>query len=411
MKTLAIFTCLLAIALLTSVAPVQAAEIEPETGTISYTGNTNPIQFTDINTGPDSNLYITDKENTDAVVLNPLTGDYKVYFLAVSQDAGDVQPAPNGRIWYTDNRDQLGVFDPTECSTEYESCGGNVWTFPKLGINEDIPNIGPLAFDGQGYGWVGVYAGAIPRLYRVNFTGGANLEYCPYNIENYKTHDIKYFNGGLWFGDYAGDRILRFDPTTKVMKAWELGSLAYPAHLAFDIRDGSLWWADTQSSRIGHLAFGTTDTLTFYNIPEGVEPWSVAVQDGMVWYTDQIGKIGRLDPAAAEEPVSTQVNPQLHGPFTTTCSTLSTALTPGGYFFTSSNLQFTAFNPALVPTSPQVGWTIYTMPGGSIPFGMAAASGAVFATDSDISSTNAGKLVRFGVPQEQYKVFLPLIMR
>ncbi len=411
MKTLLIFTCVLALALLGGVIPVHAAEIAPETGTISYTGNSNPIQFTDINTGPDNSLYITDKKNADAVVLNPLTGDYKVYFLAVSQDAGDIQPAPDGRIWYTDNKDQLGVFDPAECSTAFESCGGNVWTFPPLGVNYDIPNIGPLAFDDQGTGWVGVYAGAIPRFYRVNFTSGANLEYCPYDIGNYKTHDIKFFNGGLWFGDFATDRILRFDPVTKVLKYWELGSLAYPALLAFDNRDGSLWWGDTNSSRIGHLSFGVTDTLTFYNIPEGGEPWSVTVQAGTVWYSDQDGKLGRLDPATAEEPISTPVTAQTQGPFTTTCSTLIAALTSGGNYFEDNNLQFTPFDPVLVPASTQVGWTIYTLPNDGIPYGMAAASGAVFATDSDESPIDAGKLVRIGVPHEQFKVFLPLIKR
>src|SRR5574340_1282993 len=93
---------------------VQAAEVLPETGTISYTGNSGYLQFSDTNTGADGRIYITEKYFGSAVVVNPLVNEFKVYIIATSGDAGDVQPAPDGRIWFTDNANLLSVFRSEE---------------------------------------------------------------------------------------------------------------------------------------------------------------------------------------------------------------------------------------------------------------------------------------------------------
>jgi hypothetical protein len=42
---------------------------------------------------------------------------------------------------------------------------------------------------------------------------------------------------------------------------------------------------------------------------------------------------------------------------------------------------------------------------------MAALGGAVYLSDADTRTVNAGKLIRFSPPVDQYYVFLPLILR
>lgn len=410
-------TCLL-LPLLTVDLSAQAAEVLPETGTITYTGLSLNIELSDINAGADGQIYVTEKLIGSAVVVDPIAGEYKLFSLATSRDTGDVQLAPDHRIWYTDNIDQLGVFDPSGCSDPWDVCPGNVWQFPKLGPEGEELNIGPLTFDNQGRVWVGHFAGSIQRLYRVNQINGTNLEYCPYDIGSYYTHDLKFHDGAIWFGDYANHRILRFEPTTTTLgyfSYWQLPVDTLPVKygldgLVFDA-SGGLWWAEMNRAYIGHLSFGTSDTLTYYQIPGTSHPVAISIHSGKIWYSDQNGKIGQLDPTTALPISSTMVVETSPIEKNVECTTLLPVPIDGTMYYETTPITFDTFNPALVPETPEIGWTIYTLPEGSIPAGMAEAVGGnqIYIANGKIQIQ--GELIRFTLPEDQYKVFLPLILR
>lgn len=398
--------------LLPGMLSVQAAEVLPETGTISYTGASTNIELADVNVGSDGKVYITDRFNGEAIIFNPLTREYKVFLLGITGDTGDVQPAPDGRVWYTDNKDLLGVFDPTNCSGLYGLCSGKIWQFPELGTELDKINIGSIAFDDQGRVWVGDYAGTITRLYRADQIGD-NLEYCPYDIGFYHTHDLKFRDGAVWFGDYANHRIQRFELTetnTGYLSYWPLPTDADPDGIVFDT-SGGLWWSEINAGRIGHLTFGATNTLTYYEIPGTVQPVAISIQSGEVWYSDHNGKVGHLNPVTAIPYSSTTISESTQSAEDVICQTFSPSLPESGYYFETKTLNFTAFDPLLIPDNSTPGWTIYTLPAGSIPAGMAAVGNQVYVADSNASVANSGKLIRFTIPEGQYKVFLPLILR
>lgn len=411
MKRLSILL-LVVLVLISGIISVQAAEVLPESGIISITGYSSTIWLTDINVGSTNTIYLTEKSFGSTMLVNPITLEYKIYGFDVSGDKGDVQPAPDGRIWYTDNVEYLGVFDPTGCSNVGDPCPGKAWRFPKIGIDSDQINIGPITFDNHGRVWVGDMASSINRLYRVAQISENNLEYCSFDIGFYRTQDIKFYNDALWFGDYKYHRILRFEPdpvlTSGTLTGWQLDSTAIPYGLVFDAY-GTLWWVET-SGKIGHLTFGTNGRLTYYTIPVNSYPKWISIQNGIIWYSDEDGRIGQLDPTIAT-PTSSLPNQemQLNDP-SVTCENLA-SYNMSATFMETKPLTFTVFSPALVPDTSNPGWTIYTLPTGSKPAGMAAVGNQVYVADSNISTVNTGKLVRFTIPEGQYKVFLPLILR
>lgn len=411
MKRLTIVYISLLVILLPGASKAHAAEIVPEAGTISYTGqDTLTIELNDVNAGVDGRIYITDKSNAVANVLTPLTEEYRVFNLGISGDTGDVQPAPDGRIWYTDNKELLGVFDPNYCVNEGDVCPGKVWKFPPLGEEQDIFNIGPLTVDSLGRVWVGLLAGPIVRLYRATQTGPTNLEYCPYDIGYYHTHDLKSYDGAIWFGDYATHRILRFDQVTEILSNWQLPADADPDGMTFD-SSGGLWWVEINRGRIGHLAFGVTDTLIYYDIPGTAQPVGISMQAGKIWYSDKNGKVGQLDPGAAAPISSAPISEISLGEKNVSCENFIPYMPISAYYMETKTLTFTEFDPPLTPDISTDGWTIFTLPAGSKPAGMAAGGGAVYVADSDTSTLGIGKLIRFTPPQNQYQVYLPLILR
>jgi len=321
--------------------------------------------------------------------------------------------SPGWRIGFTDNGNQLGVFDPSGCPNAGNICHGKVWQFPDLGSDQDKINIGSIAFDSQGKIWVGDFAGTITRLYRTAQLDTTHLEYCPFDIGYYHTHDLKFHDGAIWFGDYYNHRIQRFEPTgstTGNLSYWQLPTDADPDGMAFDA-DGGLWWMEINAARIGHLSFGATNMLTYYQIPGMAHPISISILSMKIWYSDQNGKVGQLDTISAVPINSTAITAEPAVSKNTECIQLSQTLTYGAEYYENKPLTFATFAPPLIPDTSTPGWTIYTLPAGSKPAGIAALGNQVYVADSNASVANSGKLIRFTIPEGQYNVFLPLILR
>ena len=106
------------------------------------------------------------------------------------------------------------------------------------------------------------------------------------------------------------------------------------------------------------------------------EPIMVASNNGQIWYTNLSGSVGRLDPAAASGTTST-VSPS-SAPVTPVCASAGSG-TAIDVSQRSGTLTWGAADYPLV--QDQDGWTIYGLPQGAAPWGLAANSNNVWFND------------------------------
>jgi virginiamycin B lyase len=162
--------------------------------------------------------------------------------------AHDVAPAPEGSVWYTDQRQgRLGRLDPGS------------------GKVEEIPL-------GRGSSPHGVVVGP---------------------------------DGAAWITDGGQNAIVRVEPASKAVKVYPLPQQFAGASLntgVFDARD--IYWFTGQSGVYGRVdpAAGKVEA---WRAPKGIGPYGItATPSGEVWYASLAGNyIGRIDPATAQASV------------------------------------------------------------------------------------------------------------
>jgi virginiamycin B lyase len=157
----------------------------------------------------------------------------QVYELPQGARPHDVAPAPDGKVWYTAQRNgKLGILDP------------------QTGVAREIP-LGPKS--------------------------------SPHGV-------IQGPDGAAWITDSGQNAIVRFDPKTEEIKVWKLAEDAGYANLntaAFD-KDGVHWFTG-QNGIYGRLDPKTGDIKVF-KAPKGRGPYGIAsTPDGEVYYVSLAG--------------------------------------------------------------------------------------------------------------------------
>jgi virginiamycin B lyase len=166
----------------------------------------------------------------------------QVYELPQGARPHDVAPAPDGKVWYTAQRNgKLGILDP------------QTW------VAREIP-LGPKS--------------------------------SPHGV-------IQGPDGAAWITDSGQNAIVRFDPKTEEIKVWKLPEDAGYANLntaAFD-KDGVHWFTG-QNGIYGRLDPKTGDIKVF-KAPKGRGPYGIAsTPDGEVYYVSLAGSfLGKVDRA------------------------------------------------------------------------------------------------------------------
>jgi virginiamycin B lyase len=208
--------------------------------------------------------------------------------------------------------------------------------------------------------------------------------------------------GRLWLGNRLFDQIIRFDPLEPEITWWEIpGGTAWPLGLAVD-GQGNVWWADLGLDAVGRLD-PASGQMTLYELPAsaGNDPQMVEPRGSRVWVTGgSDGTLGILDPAVAGGQTSTP--PSGSGDWSQSCAELGAGSTDSLAASETGSLAWTT--SSLAPSHGAGGWTVYPLPSGAAPYGLAAASDYVWVTDPGRDS-----LHRFEPPQ--FRVFLPLVSR
>ncbi len=97
----------------------------------------------------------------------------------------------------------------------------------------------------------------------------------------------------VWFTEYAGNRIGRYDPTTANFAEFTIPTASADATAIVLGSDGALWFTESGTARVGRVTLA--GSITDYSVG-GAGPLSAALgSDGSVWFTlngsNQIGTI------------------------------------------------------------------------------------------------------------------------
>ena len=155
------------------------------------------------------------------------------------------------------------------------------------------PN-GPVWFSAQGSGHLGILD---PRSGKVAFVALGRGS-SPHGV-------IAASDGAPWLTDGGQNAIVRVDPKTRAVKAWQLPADSGYTNLntaIFD-RDGIHWFTG-QSGIYGRLDPATGE-LKLFDAPKGRGPYGIhATPQGVVYYASLAGShIARIDAASGEATV------------------------------------------------------------------------------------------------------------
>jgi streptogramin lyase len=307
------------------------------------------------------------------------SGAYTRYQLGV--EVVDAQTSASGEMWWTDALDGFGYITPSAGTVTRWALG-------------DFQNLGGLAFDQAGGVWLTQYFGR--EVYRFD---PATTELCAYGL-GAPSYYVLAGDGPVWLGQWSNDRIYRLDPAGGQATWWQIpGDNAWPVGLAPDSA-GALWWADKDLGVLARLE-PDQNRLTTYSPPLGGEPQMVALRQGRLWYTESgAGTVGVLDPALASGTTVTVTSGST--PLEPECASLGAGTTLPVETVTG-NLDWGT--QSLEPSVDAGGWTVYELPAGGSPFGIAGSGGYVWVADQ-----GRQKLMRFEAPETTF-VFLPFVAK
>jgi streptogramin lyase len=288
------------------------------------------------------------------------SGAYTVYPVAPVSAPSDARRHGSGDVWFADGETNgLGRLSPASLEL-------TIWAIP------DTEGLYGTAIDPTGRIWV--TDATNPRLYRFEPSSG---QICTYTLPNGGFSDyVLAHQQEIWLGDWQNGRILRLDPGLSLYTTWDLDPDASPAGLARD-GQGHLWWADPNLAELGRLE-PASDRLTRYNLPRGYLPQMIAANEGLIYYTEfGLGTFGVLDPTVA---ASTTVDLAPGTVETTASCTVIQSASTSSIMPSAGTASWSAVTYSTLYAAG--GWSIYQLPDGSFPWGIAANGPGMWFVDS-----------------------------
>ena len=365
----------LSFALLWAAGQAQASEYSASEAALNPAG-----EAYELNVDGEGNLWASDYGAGEIWQIHPATGAYTVYEGLSSPS--DARPDGMGNVWWSNSEDELWQL---ALSTSIVTR----WALPAAGT--------PLgtAVDEAGDVWLVDSTEAL--LYR--FAPGTT-ELCSYEVPDGGTSNYIATDGTeVWLSDYTASRIVRLQPASGDFTTWDLPWTSYINGIAVD-GEGDVWVAESAAHSLVARLEPEISRLTAYTLPVGTWPEMLAMQGDLVWYSeDNAGTVGVLDPAAADGTTHTLVISTTA--VTPTCSILGPGISAPAVSRSGTVAWATS---SLTTAVASGGWTVFSLPSGSAPWGMAVVDGHAFVVDY-----GRQVLVRISPPGE--KVYLPLVMR
>ena len=350
-RVMAIFLLVLVLAMLAFIQPVKG---------VQQAGLDRGGDAKEVNHDSLGYLYVSDAIPGKIWQIRASDGSFETYSLG--HKVRDAQMDNNNRIWWVNDSDSFGYVTPGSPVTTR-------WTLTS-GPNNFIQTLVP---DGLGGVWLGEYDDP-GRLFHFN---PYDKLLCQYNLPGRAyTHDLVYQSGYLWLGNWKTAQFYRILPdygsNSISYVYWQEDHSGGAWGIDFDGK--YLWWADFLLKAIGRLD-PNQDQATYYHLPVGDQPVMVELYKGLVWYTEQFGQVGMLDPALATgENVGLSWD---SGSAVGNCTTLGIPAYPTAQISTGA----LSWNDSPVSKIYNAdGWKISKLPDAS-PFGLGAAAGKVWVSD------------------------------
>jgi len=234
-----------------------------------------------IASGPDGNLWFTERDGNKIGMINPTTHAISEFPIptANSWPIG-ITAGPDGNLWFTENASgKIGEINPTtHAITEFPTHIAGLWAITS----------GP-----DGNLWFG--PGEInPTTHVINDFGQ------PTPSEDYGITAGP--DGNLWFTEYDAGQIGMINPTTHAVTEFPIPSLAPAPDAITAGPDGNLWFTDDGNNGAGSyigVINPTTHAITeFPATPYGIDAWDgiATGPDGNLWFTDNAGALETINP-------------------------------------------------------------------------------------------------------------------
>jgi virginiamycin B lyase len=367
------FTALILAAALANAGPIWVDHAALTATGIAY----------EINRDGAGNIIVTDWGAGEIWRVRPATGAYSRFKGAWHPN--DARPDAVGNIWWTD------YYNPVlaRINTSAGPVSMTTWNLSAWDSARTYKLSG-LAMDESGGVWFSEWGEVSDTQLLYRFDPGRG-ELCGYTLPGGDhSYYVLYSGGFLWLGDWVQGRIVRLNPANLQVTYWSVSPQSEPRGLAADAA-GAIWWADVGAGRLGRLE-PAANRITTYNLPVNGTPYMVSVEGGRIWYTSEgveVGNVGVLYPALASGS-STTKNPTTWTS-TQTCASAgagtTAAITPATGAFSWASAVWPDVTPA-----GAIGWTIFEVSWGGIPYGVLADASYAWVTDETYQ-----KLVRIAL--------------
>jgi streptogramin lyase len=334
---------------LVGAAVISASTLNTEEADLNPFGNVY-----EVNRGANGDVYVSDY-TLGEVWHVASSGVYTLY--SGIPTVTDARPDSNGDIWWTDNYQTFGRINIADDTL-------TTWSFTA------DTNLYGLAFDDLGRVWLTQYFGS--EVYRFDPT---TTEVCTYTT-GAPSEYILFDDGQIWLGNWGNDRIYRLDPVQDQFTYWVIpGVNPRPLGLALDTT-GNLWWVDSGLDAMARLE-PVSDLMTIFPLPVGSQPEILTFRNGKIWYTEAFsGAVGIMDPAVA---AGTHYTPtRVMADLAPVCDTLGTGTTEAVGTLTGT---LSWISGTIMPAYEAAGWTVYELPPGADPYGIADSGDYVWVGD------------------------------
>ncbi|MDF1587273.1 Vgb family protein [Marinimicrococcus flavescens] len=228
----------------------------------------------DVAPAPDGRVWYTAQRQGALGILDPASGEVRQVALGRGSAPHGVIQGPDGAAWITDGGQNAIVrFDPQSEAVE-------VWKLPE---GTGRANLNTAAFDGNGLLWFtgqgGIYGSLDPRSGAMRVFDAPKGR-GPYGIT--ATPD-----GGIWYVSLAGSYLARIDTATGEATVAEPPTPDQGARRVWSDSRGALWISEWNTGQLSRYV-PATGAWTSWTLP-GEDPSAYAVwvdEHDIVWVSD-----------------------------------------------------------------------------------------------------------------------------
>ncbi|MDX6751235.1 hypothetical protein SH611_15580 [Geminicoccaceae bacterium 1502E] len=228
----------------------------------------------DVAPAPDGRVWYTAQRQGALGILDPASGEVRQVALGQGSAPHGVIQGPDGAAWITDGGQNAIVrFDPQSEAVE-------VWKLPE---GAGRANLNTAAFDGNGVLWFtgqgGIYGSLDPRSGAMRVFDAPKGR-GPYGIT--ATPD-----GGIWYVSLAGSYLARIDTATGEATLVEPPTPEQGARRVWSDSKGALWISEWNAGQLSRYV-PATGAWTSWKLP-GPDPSAYAVwvdERDIVWVSD-----------------------------------------------------------------------------------------------------------------------------